>query len=551
MLPDAGDPPLVEQERLDRRAAAARQRAQLAPVKLAVERLDAQPRGEERVAARRRRAPARRCRSGAGRRSAARGRRRGAKRTRGVRAARRRVVEQRAGHPQVHEQERRRPRAPTPGTCRAAPARSIAPALDRVRELARAPAARTSAGRGSPARSSTRPSTSGRELAADRLDLGKLGHALRYERLRPAKLVGAVRGPVSQRRTLAPTSASGPSWRRPSAARRTTASSGACSRVWSVRGVRRVAAVVGGQDEQVAVAQPARASRRPRRRSRAARRGSPRRPCGGRRPGRSRPGSRRRGRRRARRAARSSPRAPAALVAPGCCVVDADARRRGRATLPTACTGDAGVLQLLEVACAPGGGTAKSRRPVGALRRRRARPSNGRAITRPTACSPVITRARPPRTRAYSSSSASTSSWAASWSTESCRGVEDQLAGRRWCSPKSLDRPRCRCAGGCSRTRGPVARSSARDDLGREAVGVGRQRRRRHDAHQLPVAGGRVLARARAGAGGRGATGAPAGGTPGERQDRCRGRARSSVGQVAARRPPRARCASVLVPASP
>ena len=39
-------------------------------------------------------------------------------------------------------------------------------------------------------------------------------------------------------------------------------------------------------------------------------------------------------------------------------------------------------------------------------------------------------------------------------------------------------------------------RRAAREDLGREAVGVGRQRRRRDDAHELPVAGRRVLARA-------------------------------------------------------
>ena len=52
MLPDAGDPPLVEQERLDRRAAPARQRAQRRAGELAVERLEAQAGGEERVARR-------------------------------------------------------------------------------------------------------------------------------------------------------------------------------------------------------------------------------------------------------------------------------------------------------------------------------------------------------------------------------------------------------------------------------------------------------------------------------------------------------------------
>ena len=70
---------------------------------------------------------------------------------------------------------------------------------------------------------------------------------------------GASR-PVSQRSTLAPTSASGPSWRRPPfPANR--ASSGAYSRVWSVWPDVRVHAVVGGEDEQVVLARAARASR--------------------------------------------------------------------------------------------------------------------------------------------------------------------------------------------------------------------------------------------------------------------------------------------------
>ena len=89
-----------------------------------------------------------------------------------------------------------------------------------------------------------------------------------------------------------------------------TASSGAYSRVWSVCGASRVHAVVGGQHEQV-VGRPAlEPARRPPRRSRAARRGSPRRPCGARRPGRCRPGSRTPARRRARPAAAWSRRSP-------------------------------------------------------------------------------------------------------------------------------------------------------------------------------------------------------------------------------------------------
>ena len=56
---------------------AARERRRCAVVNAVVERLDAEPGGEERLQRRRGRAPARRCRSAAGRRSAARGRRRG------------------------------------------------------------------------------------------------------------------------------------------------------------------------------------------------------------------------------------------------------------------------------------------------------------------------------------------------------------------------------------------------------------------------------------------------------------------------------------------
>ena len=58
--------------------------------------------------------------------------------------------------------------------------------------------------------------------------------------------------------------------------RRSSASSGTCSRVWSVPGRRRVAAVVGGEHEQVALrVQALEPARPPPRRSPAARRGSP------------------------------------------------------------------------------------------------------------------------------------------------------------------------------------------------------------------------------------------------------------------------------------
>ncbi len=46
-VPDAGDPPLVEQERLHRCAAPARERAQRGPVERGVQRLGPEPLGEE------------------------------------------------------------------------------------------------------------------------------------------------------------------------------------------------------------------------------------------------------------------------------------------------------------------------------------------------------------------------------------------------------------------------------------------------------------------------------------------------------------------------
>ena len=82
-----------------------------------------------------------------------------------------------------------------------------------------------------------RPSRSGRQLAADRLDLGELRHrnvSARRSGERLAGQLGASR-PASHASALAPTSASGPSWRRPRAPAK-RASSGACSRVWSVCG---------------------------------------------------------------------------------------------------------------------------------------------------------------------------------------------------------------------------------------------------------------------------------------------------------------------------
>ena len=194
------------------------------------------------------------------------------------------------------------------------------------------------------------------------------------------------------------------------------ASSGTCSRVWSLWPIAR-------STPWSAV----RISRSPsRRRSHpAADRGvdlaqradgSPRRPCGARRPGRSRRGSRRRSPRRARRSARRSPPAPAAFDAPGCETSNPRPANRS-ATLPTPCTVDARVVRELQVRA-----HGRRQREVAPARRsartRRAAPSNGRAITRPTANGPSSA-ARARSHAAYRSGSLSTSPCAASWTTES------------------------------------------------------------------------------------------------------------------------------------
>ena len=79
--------------------------------------------------------------------------------------------------------------------------------------------------------------------------------------------------------------------------------------------------------------------------------------------------------------------------------------------------GHAGALQLVEVG-APRRRHGEVLAPLGAPEVRPASPSNGRAITRPTACSPVIV-SRAAAHAASSSASLSTSWWAASCSTES------------------------------------------------------------------------------------------------------------------------------------
>ena len=81
-----------------------------------------------------------------------------------------------AGHPQVHHQDARRPRATSPGTCRAAHSRSI-------RRPSSASAIASGGARIGPARVEhpdalePPPLHRGRELAANRLDLGELRHS--------------------------------------------------------------------------------------------------------------------------------------------------------------------------------------------------------------------------------------------------------------------------------------------------------------------------------------------------------------------------------------
>ena len=198
---------------------------------------------------------------------------------------------------------------------------------DRVGDLARAARASHQRGSSTSISSSTAPLDDRRELAANRLDLGQLGHAPRLEgreqRLGTEWLQGMrdlaaygrpnhatlelgllpsgpfVRetarpaGPRARRSATEARSPPRPPAARPRAARRgrrrwrAGGRTRACGRFPGGRGRSRgrLSARAGRPG-----ASP-RASARPRRRSRAARRGSPPCPCGGRTPGRCRRGS--------------------------------------------------------------------------------------------------------------------------------------------------------------------------------------------------------------------------------------------------------------------
>ena len=230
-----------------------------------------------------------------------------------------------------------------------------------------------------------------RERAADRLDLGKLGHRRRRigasdeaaarsapGRVTPAHHISGARADVRHRPVVA---------RRPPSPG-CQASSGTFSRVWSLWPIAEVDAVVGRSGQQVALAQRPRSSRRRPRRSPAARGGSPRRPCDGRRAGRSRSGSRRRFPR------SSSP--SSALIAASACAFDAPACESIEAA-PREQVGDladavhrrppprCAAIQVRGVrrrAASSRGARPCARTPPAA-------PANGRAMTRPTAYGPV------------------------------------------------------------------------------------------------------------------------------------------------------------------
>ena len=209
MFPTPGDAALVEQERLDRRAPAARHRPQRRAGELVGERLEAEAGGEERVA------------RGGAERDLARPEAPRVAEADLVRAGvedeadadvgrvRRRVEQQHARHAQVHEQER--VVLELPHEVLAAPREPLdAPPLERVADRAglerQAPA-----GVEDVERRQLAPLDDGRELAADRLDLGELGHRSQYAvRLMPAATgvsTGVAASAMSSCRTCAVSSA--------------------------------------------------------------------------------------------------------------------------------------------------------------------------------------------------------------------------------------------------------------------------------------------------------------------------------------------------------
>ena len=163
---------------------------------------------------------------------------------------------QRAARAAIARRSRRRSRAS--GGERTRGGRRASSALGAVAQHVLRPAARRSAAAASRGRPATPASRRGRAARGRSRRSPRAASTSDRERRAgshgtngsPGRL-GTSR-PASQRSTEAPTSANGPSWRRPPwPAKR--ASSGTCSRVWSVPGERGVDAVVGGEDQQVAL----------------------------------------------------------------------------------------------------------------------------------------------------------------------------------------------------------------------------------------------------------------------------------------------------------
>ena len=184
--------------------------------------------------------------------------------------------------------------------------------------------------------------------------------------------------------------------------------------------VGRVDAVVGRHDQQVARAQARRAAA-PRCASICAqRRGEARaRPCGGRRPGRSRSGWRRRARPRAPREQPVDALQRLRVGGAGMAARRCPRRRTGRRSCRRRAPRTPASAQLLQVA-ARGRRAARSRAGPRCARRRPARPRTGRAITRPDARPRRSSPRAPPRRRGRAPAASTRSTCAASCSTESC-----------------------------------------------------------------------------------------------------------------------------------
>ena len=169
---DAGDPLLVEQERLDRRAAALRERAQVRAGEVRLERLE--PRRAAKNASSASGAERQLARPEAARVDEHSSPSPRSKRHARVRRPLGRAQQQRAGHPQVQHQEdvvvepqtRYLPRRPSRSTSRPSTAAASSAGASGEHQRASWIASRSS-----------RPALDvGRQVAADRLDLGQLGH---------------------------------------------------------------------------------------------------------------------------------------------------------------------------------------------------------------------------------------------------------------------------------------------------------------------------------------------------------------------------------------